>query len=75
MRPICEKNFRSKIRCLISAVHTQELVENSVKRPLLLKETIATQILLRFLLGHYVVSVEKISLESEGGGATGEVSS
>ncbi len=31
-----------------------------------MKETIATQILLGFLLVHYVVSIDKISLKSEG---------
>jgi hypothetical protein len=32
-----------------------------------MKEAIATQILLGFLLGHYVVFIDGVSLKSEGG--------
>jgi hypothetical protein len=42
-------------------------VENLVKRTSILKEAIATQILLGFLLGHYVVFIDGVSLKSEGG--------
>jgi hypothetical protein len=31
-----------------------------------MKEAIATQILLGFLLGHYVVFIDEVSLKSEG---------
>jgi hypothetical protein len=48
-------------------------VENLVKRTSLLKETIATQILSGFLLGHYVVFIDGVSFKSEGGAWEGSL--